>query len=195
MKALFEIEFDPANAGLYELVDLKLRFEQIIAKIEDLMFNNPEIECLSLYHSAKSLQSVSKMFQEMILMELPEKIIEKEVPKALSTPRKNASYSGDWTFIDAPTASQLAAATSQVPQDSQPRSRSRIVPQIIVENADQSLSNSARILNQTVNVLRTPPNPANNTYLTLPSPRRMSLPNPVARRGQQLLERELNNSL
>ena len=97
------------------------------------MFNNPEIECLSLYHSAKSLQSVSKMFQEMILMELPENILKKEVPKALSTPRKDASYSGDWTFIDGPNASQLAAAASKSSQNNRPRSRSRVLPQIIVD--------------------------------------------------------------
>lgn len=152
LKALFERDFDPDLISQYEFADIKLRFEQMLVNIGDLLFSFNDMECLALHNSAKGLQSVSRMFQEMLRLEFSN-IVSTGAPMAQSTPgRRGLNHTmqqifpggaiNNATYIagSAPRNStfyasgQVAAGGNSTFVTSR-RSRSRTMPEIIVDTS------------------------------------------------------------
>lgn len=148
MKALFERDFDPDLISQYEFADIKLRFEQMLVNIGDLLFSFNDMECLALHNSAKGLQSVSRMFQEMLRLEFST-----GAPMAQSTPGRrglnqtmqqifpggainNATYiAGSAPRNSTFNASGQVAAGGNSTFVTSRRSRSRTMPDIIVDTS------------------------------------------------------------
>lgn len=64
---------------------MKSRFYSLLLKCNEFLTNFPNFESLTIYNAAKSLQSVSKMFQRLIRLEFGD-VSNQSFPMAQSTP-------------------------------------------------------------------------------------------------------------